>query len=199
MWTEETSIENSPARCYDKYVTCVVFYTCDISYNPQNISSEAASVRILICPTGRLNTEMAKHWFWVSVTIITEEGSILGISTCMGKYKNCALWTRIRELLDFPGGTVDKNPSASAGNMGLIPGLGRFHTLWSNKAHAPQLRKPASLKTMLGNKKTHCNEKPRAPQLESSPCSQKREKAHTQQQRPSATKKKRMFKKIIIK
>ena len=63
-------------------------------------------------------------------------------------------------MLDFPGGTVDKNPPASAGNMGLIPGLGRFHMLWSNKAHAPQLLKPANLETMLCTKKSHHNEKP---------------------------------------
>ena len=30
-------------------------------------------------------------------------------------------------LKDFPGGTVDKNLPASAGDMGSIPGLGRFH------------------------------------------------------------------------
>ena len=40
---------------------------------------------------------------------------------------------------DFPSGTEDKNPLANAGDMGLIPGLGGFHMLWSNKAHAPQL------------------------------------------------------------
>ena len=34
--------------------------------------------------------------------------------------------------LDFPGGTVDKNPCANAGDMGLIPGPGRFHEPWSN-------------------------------------------------------------------
>ena len=33
---------------------------------------------------------------------------------------------------DFPGGAVDKNPPADAGNTGLIPGPGRFHMLWSN-------------------------------------------------------------------
>ena len=29
---------------------------------------------------------------------------------------------------DFPGGTVVQNPPANAGDMGLIPGPGRFHT-----------------------------------------------------------------------
>ena len=28
---------------------------------------------------------------------------------------------------DFPGGTVDKSLPANAGDMGLIPGPGRFH------------------------------------------------------------------------
>ena len=32
----------------------------------------------------------------------------------------------------FPGGTVDKNPPANAGDMGSIPGLGRSHMPWSN-------------------------------------------------------------------
>ena len=35
-------------------------------------------------------------------------------------------------LQDFSGGTVDKNPLANAGDMGLIPGLGRFHMPQSN-------------------------------------------------------------------
>ena len=29
-------------------------------------------------------------------------------------------------------GTVDKNPPANAGDIGLILGLGGFHMLWSN-------------------------------------------------------------------
>ena len=33
---------------------------------------------------------------------------------------------------DFPGGPVDKNPSINAGDMGSIPGLGRFHIPRSN-------------------------------------------------------------------
>ena len=33
---------------------------------------------------------------------------------------------------DFPGGTVDRNPSANSGDTGLIPGLGRFNMPWSN-------------------------------------------------------------------
>ena len=34
--------------------------------------------------------------------------------------------------IDFPGGTVDKNPPANVEDMGLIPGGGRSHMPWSN-------------------------------------------------------------------
>ena len=34
--------------------------------------------------------------------------------------------------LDFPGGTVVKNPPATAGDTGSSPGPGRSHMPWSN-------------------------------------------------------------------
>ena len=36
------------------------------------------------------------------------------------------------KFLDFPGGTVDKNLPANAGDMGLAPGLRRFHIPQNN-------------------------------------------------------------------
>ena len=33
---------------------------------------------------------------------------------------------------DFPGGTVNENSSANAGDTGSIPGPGRFHMPWGN-------------------------------------------------------------------
>ena len=39
----------------------------------------------------------------------------------------------------FPGGSVVKNPPASAEDMGSIPGQRRYHMLQSNRTHAPQL------------------------------------------------------------
>ena len=33
---------------------------------------------------------------------------------------------------EFPGGAVDKNPPANAGDMGSIPGLGGFHMPQNN-------------------------------------------------------------------
>ena len=40
---------------------------------------------------------------------------------------------------NFPGGTVDGNPSANAGDAGSIPGPGVTHMPWSNWAQVPQL------------------------------------------------------------
>ena len=76
--------------------------------------------------------------------------------------------------MDFPGGTVDKNLSASPGDTGSIPSPGRFHKPRSNQAHEPQLLEPLHcrahklqlLKLIIlracgsTNKRSHCNEKP---------------------------------------
>jgi len=45
-----------------------------------------------------------------------------------------------KQLQDSPGGPVVKNPPASAGHRGAIPGLGRLHTPWGNKERAPRPR-----------------------------------------------------------
>ena len=39
----------------------------------------------------------------------------------------------------FPAGPVVKNPPCNAGATASIPGPERFHMLWSNWAHVPQL------------------------------------------------------------
>ena len=38
----------------------------------------------------------------------------------------------LKYMLKFCGGPVVKNPSVNAGDMGSIPGLGRFHVPWHN-------------------------------------------------------------------
>ena len=50
-------------------------------------------------------------------------------------------WTK-----DFPGGAVEKNLPANVGDMGSIPGLGRFHTTRSNEVRA-QLLSPGAATT----------------------------------------------------
>ena len=51
------------------------------------------------------------------------------------------------ESLDFPGVPVVKSPPASAGGMGSIPGLGRFHMLRDDWTCAPQLLSPYAATT----------------------------------------------------
>ena len=44
-----------------------------------------------------------------------------------------AVWmVKSSDSRDFPGGALDKNPPANAGDMGSNPGLGRSHMLQSN-------------------------------------------------------------------
>ena len=89
---------------------------------------------------------------------------------------------------NFPGGTVDKNQPANAGDKGLITIPGRFHIAVNNwvpvpqlpsqcfRALQPQLRKPTCLEPVL------CLEKP--PQWEAwrvAPTHRQLEKAPTEQ------------------
>ena len=48
---------------------------------------------------------------------------------------------------DFPGGTVEKNLPASAADMGLTLGLGRFHMMRSKSVRAPQPLSPLAATT----------------------------------------------------
>ena len=98
---------------------------------------------------------------------------------------------------------MDKNPHASAGDMGSTPGLGRSHMPWSNQAHAPQLLQPCTepvLHERSRHMRSRCSttrEEPvqhdqrgaRAARPERSPRSPQLEKACAEQQRPNSTKK----------
>ena len=74
-------------------------------------------------------------------------------------------WTELKmpfknEAESFPGGPVGWNPPASAGDMGSLPGLGRFRMPQSSWSQVPQLLKPAHLEPALHNKGSHLSEKP---------------------------------------
>ena len=60
----------------------------------------------------------------------------------------------LRFLQDFPGGPGVKNLPAKAGDMGSIPGRGRFHMPQGSKAPAPQLLKPVHLRAELRNQRS---------------------------------------------
>ena len=104
---------------------------------------------------------------------------------------------------DFPGGTVGKNPSANAGDMGLISDPGRLHMTQATKDSAPQPLEPPCSRAfkpqlmtpcvtatepcvpMLCNKKNHYV---KPVQHNKTPHSLQLEKTCMQQQRPRATK-----------
>ena len=77
-----------------------------------------------------------------------------------------------RLIIDFPGGSVVKNPSTNAIDRSLIPGPGRSRMPWSNCAHEPQqlslcfraqesqLPKPGCPRAHVCNKKSQHSEKP---------------------------------------
>ena len=92
-----------------------------------------------------------------------------------------------RTIQYFPGGPVVKNLPANAGDMGLIPGLGRFDMSWSNQVCGPQL-----LKLMHPRAHALKQEKPThyIYIIESNPCSPQLMKGIIQQWRPSTAKKK---------
>ena len=90
----------------------------------------------------------------------------------------------IKIVLNFPGGGVDKNLPAHAGDTDSIPGPGRVHMLQSNQAQVPQLlslssrageqqlQRLCALNSVLHSKRSQHNEKPqrkaapRSPQLD---------------------------------
>ena len=68
--------------------------------------------------------------------------SLYTIILILFKVYNSVFQYHLKGAQDFPGGPVVKNPPASAGDTGSIPGLGRSHVPRGNYAHAPQLLNP---------------------------------------------------------
>ena len=96
---------------------------------------------------------------------------------------------------DFPGGTVDKDPSAKAGDMGSSPAQEYSTGRRARKPMSPnywvrmlQLPKPACLGPVLCNKGRHQNEKPTQHSEEKPLLTTK--KAQAKQRRSSAAKNK---------
>ena len=54
--------------------------------------------------------------------------------------------------MDFPAGPLVKNLPATAGDMGSISGLRRFHMPWGNSAQAPPLKSLPNLEPALCSK-----------------------------------------------
>ena len=100
-------------------------------------------------------------------------------------YVHMYVWTI--KTLDVHGGVVDKNPPASAGDLGSIPGPGRFHMSRNNLACVSQLLKPVCPETVLCNKRRHPVRNP-CTGTRSSPLLPKLEKAPAKKRRSSVAK-----------
>ena len=81
-----------------------------------------------------------------------------------------------------------RNLHANAGDMGSSPGLGRFHMLWSNKAHVPQLLSLSAQNQYSTARETTTMKSP-CTTMKRKPHFLQLEKALTKQQRPSTAKK----------
>ena len=86
--------------------------------------------------------------------------------------------------LGFPGGTVDRNLPAIAGDNGSVPGLGRSHMLRTREARELQLPSPRTAAVEACAPWSPCSATGEA-NMKSSPSSPRLEKTHGQQQRPS--------------
>ena len=95
--------------------------------------------------------------------------------------------------VDFPGGSMVKNPPAHAGDMNMTPGPGRFHMLWGNWARGPQLLKPSWSRASALQQEKPLQREAHTSQLESNSCLLQPEKAHAQQWKLSTAKKKFFF------
>ena len=81
-----------------------------------------------------------KHKSSSDVAGTTKKRQLLYCTATLFKVPCCKIQN---VFLDFPSGTVDKNPPSRAKDTGSIPGLGRSHIPQSNSACAPQLLRPA--------------------------------------------------------
>lgn len=62
------------------------------------------------------------------------------------------------QIVDFLSSTVDRNLPATAGDMGLIPRLGRFHMSQATKPKSRNFES-AHLQPVLHNKRSHHGKK----------------------------------------
>ena len=94
-----------------------------------------------------------------------------------GKPSWAAKTPEIKGPVDFPGGPVNKNPPANAGDTDSIPGPRRSHMPRSNQACTLKLLKPVHLEPVLQRKRSHHNEKPTYHKEEQSPLSATRKES----------------------
>ena len=73
---------------------------------------------------------------------------------------NFLVGARLSPFYGLPGGPVDKNSPANAGDVDSTPGLERSRVPEGKQARVPRPLKPMILKPVLCNQRSHGNEKP---------------------------------------
>ena len=68
-----------------------------------------------------------KYLLWRKVTEVAGE-----TGECEALWQICRNSDQVFRVVDFPVGLVVKHLPANAGDMGSVPGLGRFDVLWGN-------------------------------------------------------------------
>ena len=122
------------------------------------------------CPFYAPNCAHTGQWVLFSCKWISQ--SEPSCHTCVCWWWRLIHLTWRKKAWDFPGGPVVKNLPGNVGDMGSIPGPGRFTCCWTTKplchnywacALEPMSLNYWSLHTfepMLHNKRSHCDEKP---------------------------------------
>ena len=110
---------------------------------------------LLVCPiqvftklaldvTGKHRSQLQRDSLLHSVLQSSSSESVSLINLCNTYTFQNPTYVKMYITKDFLDGAADKKPLANAGDMDSIPGPGKFHTLWSDTAHAPQLWGPPS-------------------------------------------------------
>ena len=128
---------------------------------PQRTPSTTGGWRLVPCqtPGGPLwvLVQCGGHGFWnhtagfwfpalpfISCVFLESSPMPLSLHFLIGKIEIIKVLT-----LDFSGGSVGESPSANAGDMGSICGLGRFHMPWSKEPHVLQVLSPFAATTKV--------------------------------------------------
>ena len=110
-------------------------------FNPLNIKG----LRIKLDNKCKVPIRVVRTWGLPGGPVVTSAFTAgVPASICGGAVRSHKSRDAAKKKKDFPGGAVDKNPPAYAGDTGSIPGPGRSHMLQGSYGRAPQLLNPHS-------------------------------------------------------
>ena len=123
--------------------------------------------------TPALGAWTLSHWTTREVLSVVEEISLMHAVFTPSQSHTNGPW-------DFPGGTVDRNLPANAGDTGSTPGPGGSHMLWNHWAPEPQLLKPTRSRVHVMQQEMSLQKESCAPQWRVVPIlHNEREPAHS--------------------